>query len=222
VRERRLGVARRDYNRAYELNPRNLTLRRWPPIRPLGCSSGGSRPARLYLHCRACQVRVSRWNPRGSRPELPRGLRAGRHRPGTRCPFRPGVTGGQGVRAASEPGQADGRGRQRSRELRLRGPVRSRHQAARLRGIGTDEVDCRQYATRCSPRPLRGGLIRSEYARSRDRAARGALAELLERQRIAPHAAGRRFRHSRSRRVRRNDHETQPPILPLSMIVEPR
>jgi hypothetical protein len=171
-----------------------------------------SRLKRRYLRGRECKGYVSRRNPRDACSELPCSLRPGCHRPGTRRSCRPWVTGGQAVCAAPESGQTDRSGY--SHELRLRGPVRSRHQAARLRRIRTGEVDCRQNLTRCSltqcsltqcsPRGSRVELDQFGYARSRDRATRRELARLLGGRRIAADAAGWCGRNPDSRRVRRN------------------
>ena len=194
----------------------------WLPIRPPGCNSVGSRLGSLYLHSRAYQVCLSRWNLRNPCSRLPYGLRAGRNGSGTRRPSRPGVTGGQGVRAASQSSQADGRWLSRACEHRLRGPVRSRHQAARLRGIGAGKIECRQCSKRRSPSCVRGSLVQPRDARSRNRAARGSHAGLLERRWVDPRAAGRRSRNPDSRSVRRNGHETKPSILRPDVIGEPR
>jgi hypothetical protein len=195
-----------------------LRCRRWRPIRPLGCDNGESLLGRRYLHCRAGQGRVIRWDLRGAHFELHRGLRSGCHGPGTRRPCRSGVTRRQGVCAASQSGQRRGR-RHRSHVLQLGGPVRSRHQATRLRGIGTCEIDCGQYVKQ---RATRRALIRSGSTRPRDRAARGGLADLLDRQWVTPCAAGRRSRDPHPRSIRRDDHETKPPTLHLGVIDEPR
>jgi hypothetical protein len=193
----------------------------WLPIRPPGCNSVGSRLGSLYLHSRAYQVCLSRWNLRNPCSRLPYGLRAGRNGSGTRRPSRPGVTGGQGVRAASQSSQADGRWLSRACEHRLRGPVRSRHQAARLRGIGAGKIECRQCPKRSSSRSLPGGLTRCRYVRSRNSGARGALADLRERQWVDPCAAGWGSSDPDSRSVRRNDHETKSPTLRVGVSVEP-
>jgi len=184
------------------------------PIRPLVCSSGDTLLARRYLPSRVCQGLLRSRSPRGARPQLPSGLGASRDGLGTGCARRPGVAGGKGVRAAYKSSQTDGC-RARASEHRLRGPVRRRHQATRLRGIGTGRIERRPAPQRCSSWCIRYGLVQSGGIPAGGCAASLSLAERLERQRVDARAVGGRSCDPDTRSVRRNDHETKPSPLCL-------